>query len=124
MVIEKHTLKVTTTGSAGTATGESSLALPIGRLVGLYLNFHASAPSTTDTIISSPGNPASKTILTLTNINTDAWYFPKEQDDNDVGAAVSGSYSDPLIHSNLLIALAQADALTDALEATIYLDVA
>jgi len=124
MTIEKHELKVSTTGSAGSASGSGSLALPLSELVAVHLNFHSSAPSTTDTTIKATGNPLELTILTLTNVNTDAWYYPKVQDDDDVGAAITGAYSDPVIHNKILnIDLAQCDSLTDAVVATIYVRV-
>ncbi len=123
MVIEKHTLKVTTVGSAASAVGSGSLALPLGKLVAIYLNYHASAPATTDVTITSPGNPATQTFLTVSNNATDGWYFPKEQDMDNTGAAITGSYSDPLVHNNLLMAVAGSDALTDAVEATVYVEV-
>tara|TARA_Y100000310_G_C20076651_1_gene531881 strand:- start:157 stop:528 length:372 start_codon:yes stop_codon:yes gene_type:complete len=121
MTIEKHEIKVSTTGSAGSATGSTVKALPLCELITVYLNYHASAPGTTDVTIKSPGNPASLTIATVSNNNTDGWYYFKVQDHNNVAAAVTGSYSDPPIHGNLQIDLAQADALTDALVATVYI---
>ena len=124
MVIEKHTLKVTTTGSAGSASGSAQLALAISRLVAIHLNYDASAPgATTDVTVKTPGNPATKTLLTVSNNATDGWYFPKEQDMGNTGSLITGSYSDPLIHNNLLIEVAQGDALTDILTATVYVDV-
>ncbi len=123
MTIQKHELKVSTTGSAGTATGSSVLALPISELVAIYVDYHASAPSTTDLTLTSPGNPASVTILTLTNVNTDGWYYPKVQKHDNAGAAITGDYADPPIHGNLQIDLAQADALTDAVVTTVYVRV-
>lgn len=123
MVIEKHTLKVTTTGSAGLAVGSAALALPLCELIAIHLNYNASAPATTDVTVKSPGNPATVTHLTVSNNATDAWYHPKTQDDDNVGAAITGSYSHPLIHNNLTIDVAQADALADCVEATIYVRV-
>ncbi len=123
MTIQKHELKISTTGSAGTATGSAVLALPLSELVAIYLDYHASAPSTTDLTLTSPGNPASLTVLTLSNNATDGWYYPRVQDHDNTGSAVTGSYSDPPIHGNLQADLAQADALTDCLVITVYVRV-
>ena len=123
MTIEKHELAVSTTGSAGSATGSGILAVPLSELVAVHFDFHASAPATLDTTLSSSGNPAAQTFLTLTNVNTDAWYFPKLQKHDNVGAAITGDYADPVVHGNLLLDLAQADALTNCVVATIYLRV-
>ncbi len=124
MTIEKFEIKISTVGSAGSASGSGHVATPFGELVAVHLDFDATnAPSTTDTTVTSVGNPATLTILTLTNVNTDAWYFPKTQDHNNVGAAVTGSYSNPLLHGGIDIAVAQADAGTDTVVATVYVRV-
>ena len=123
MSIEKHEIKISTTGSAGSASGSAILALPLCELVAVYLNYHASAPATTDVTISSPGNPAALTILTRSNSATDGWFYPHVNDHDNAAAAVTGSYSDPVVHGNLLIEVAQADALTDCLVLTTYVRV-
>ena len=122
MAVEKHTLKISTTGSAGAATGSGILSLPLCELVAIYLDYHASAPATTDVTVKSVGDPATVTLLTRSNSATDAWMYPKVQDHDNVAAAITGSYSDPVIHAGALsIELAQADALTDCLVATVYI---
>ena len=120
-MIERHKATVTTTGSAGSATGNVIIALPMCELVAVYLDFHASAPATTDTTITAPGgDPADVTVLTVSNSATDAWKYPKVQDHDNTGAAITGAYSDPVIPQNLLVALAQCDALTAALTIYVY----
>jgi hypothetical protein len=121
MAIEKHELKVSTTGSAGSASGSAILAAPLSELVAMYVDYHASAPATTDLTLTAPGNPASVTVLTLTNNATDGWYYPKAQKHDNTGSAVTGDYADPVVHSHLNLALAQCDALTDAVVVTFYL---
>ena len=124
MTIQTHELKVSTTGSAGSASGSGSLALPLCEVVAVHVNFNSSAPNTTDTTIKATGNPLELTILTLSNDNTDKWVYPKTQDHDNAGSAVTGSYSSPVVHNHILtIDLAQCDALTDALVATILIRV-
>ena len=123
MTIEKHELKVSTTGSAGSASGSSVLAVPLSELVACYVDYHGSAPSTTDLTLKSPGNPVSVTLMTLTNTNTDAWKYPTVNLHDNVGAAVTGAYAAPVVHGNITADLAQCDALTDAVVLTIYLRV-
>ncbi len=123
MPIEKHTVNVSTTGSAGSATGSAVLALPLSELVALHLDYHASAPATTDVTISSPGNPLALTILTRTSSKTDGWFYPRVNDHDNAGAAITGSYSDPVVHGNLLVSIAEADTLTDCLVVTVYIRV-
>ncbi len=120
MPIEKHEIKVSTTGGDASATGSTVLALPLCELVAVYCDFHATAPASTDTTISSPGNPAALTLLTITNYAKDGWYYPTVQKDNNEGAAITGDYAQPVIHGNLSISLAGSNALTDALVATVY----
>ncbi len=123
MAIEKHTIKVSTTGSDASATGSLVTALPYSELLALYVNFHASAPGTTDTTISSPGNPVALTLLTLTNSNSDAWYYPTHQLDDSSGSAITGAYIPAIVHGNLLVELAGCDALTDAVVITAFVRV-
>ena len=123
MAIEKHTIKVSTTGSDASATGSLVTALPYSELLALYVNFHASAPGTTDTTISSPGNPVALTLLTLTNSNSDAWYYPTQQLDDSSGSAITGAYIPAIVHGNLLVELAGCDALTDAVVITAFVRV-
>ena len=123
MAIEKHTVKVSTTGSDASATGSLVTALPYCELLAAHMNFHASAPASTDTTLSSPGGPFALTLLTITNSATDAWYYPTHQLDDSSGSAITGAYIPAVIHGNLLTELAGCDALTDALVMTIFVRV-
>jgi|TARA_R110002020_G_scaffold47166_6_gene134358 hypothetical protein len=120
MAIERHIIKVSTTGSDASATGSLVTALPYCELLAVYMNFHASAPASTDTTLSSPGDPVSVTILTVTNSATDAWFYPTHQLDDASASAITGAYIPAIIHGNLLTELAGSDALTDALTMTIF----
>jgi len=120
MAIERHIIKVSTTGSDASATGSLVTALPYSELLAVYMNFHADAPASTDTTLSSPGDPVSVTILTVTNSATDAWFYPTHQLDDASASAITGAYIPAIIHGNLLTELAGSDALTDALTMTIF----
>ena len=123
MAIERYVIKVSTTGSDASATGSLVTALPYCELLAGYFNFHADAPASTDTTLSSPGDPVALTLLTITNSATDAWYYPSIQMDDNAGAAITGAYVPAIIHGNLLVELAGSDALTDALTLTIFVRV-
>ena len=123
MAIEKHTVKVSTTGSDASATGSLVTALPYCELLAVYMNFHADAPASTDTTLSSPGGPVAVTLLTITNSATDAWYYPPHQLDDNSVSEITGAYIPAVIHGNLLTELAGCDALTDALVMTIFVRV-
>ena len=123
MAIEKHTIKVSTTGSDASATGSRVTALPYCELLAVRSHSHPRARVTTDTTLSSPGGPVSVTLLTITNSVTDAWYYPTHQLDDSSGSAITGAYIPAIIHGNLLTELAGSDALTDALVMTIFVRV-
>ena len=123
MAIEKHIIKVSTTGSDASATGSLVTALPYCELLAARMDFHASAPGTTDTTLSSPGGPVAVTLLTITNSSTDAWYYPTHQLDDNTGSAITGAYIPAIIHGNLLTELAGCDALTAALTLTVFVRV-
>ena len=120
MAIERHVIKISTTGSDASATGSRIVPLPYCEILAARMDFHASAPGTTDTTLSSPGDPVSVTLLTITNSATDAWYYPSIQLDDNSGSAITGAYVPAIVHGNLLVELAGSDALTDALTLTIF----
>ena len=125
MSFETRTLKVSATGGAGVSTGNSQEAVPPSKLYAVYFDFHGSAPSSLDTILAAQGNsdvPA-QTILTLTNNNTDGWFYPRRQIENSVGAQVTGAYEPFFIPGSLLLSVAQGDVLTDIVVAHLVLEV-
>ena len=123
MAIEKHEVKISTTGSDASATGSLVVPLPYCEILAAHMDFHASAPASTDTTLSSPGDPVSLTLLTIPNSATDAWYYPTHQLDDSSGSAITGAYIPAIVHGNLLVELAGCDALTDALTLTLIVRV-
>ena len=124
MTVQKHELKISTTGGAGVATGSGILSLPLCELLAIYLNYHASAPATTDVTAKSVGDPATVTLLTRSNSATDAWLYPTVNVHDNVGVAVTGAQAPPVIHAGALsIDVAQCDALTDCVTVTAYVRV-
>ena len=63
--IATEVVKVTTTGSAGSATGTGYSGSLNGYLVDIYLDFNASAPASTDTTVSY--NEIGGNIVVVTN---------------------------------------------------------
>ena len=125
MSIQKVVIKVSTSGSAGSATGTGSAGVPLGELVDVYLDYNASAPgATTDVTIAAPGDPASRDLLVVTDNATDGWYPPGVQKRDSAGVLVTGAYESPVIHGGVLtVAVAQSNALTDAVIAYCYIRV-
>ena len=115
-IIDTYVIHVTTTGSAGSASGSGNTTSPVnGLLLGVYLDYNGSAPATTDLTVtlSNPG----RTILTMTNTVTDAWVPLREQAKDNTGAAIAGIYELVPIDDVVTVSLAQCDALTDAVVA-------
>ena len=113
MAVRKYQEKVSTSGSAGSATGSGIIALPPAELLKVYLDYNASAPGTTDVTLTAAGDPASEVVLTRSNSATDGYFYPRRQKDDNAAAAITGDYDKFIIHGHLLIEVAQADALTD-----------
>jgi hypothetical protein len=108
-------VSITTTGSAGSATGSGTAIGINGFLLDVYLNYHASAPATTDVTIS---DPTFGTILVRGNTITDAWHMPRKETCDSTGAG-TGMYELIPVNDTLTISVAQCNALTDALVATV-----
>jgi hypothetical protein len=110
-----ETVKITTAGGAGAATGSGTTIPIIGFLLDMYIDYDAAAPATTDVTISDPvfGN-----ILVKSDNATDVWLAPRKQT-CDPAAADTGSYDLIPINSALTIAVAQADAITDCVSVTV-----
>jgi hypothetical protein len=106
---------ITTVGGAGAAVG-SGTSIPImGFLLDVFLDYHASCPATADVTISDAvfGN-----LVVKSNNATDCWLAPRKQT-CDVAAADTGIYDLIPLSGALTISVAQADALTNCVVATV-----
>lgn len=109
---------VTTVGGAGAASGNADSPELNGYLLDIYLNFHANAAATTDTTVSYK-SPAGGNILVVTDSKTDALIAPRQKMVDNANAAITDSYDRFPLNGTLNVALAQCDALTGAVVATI-----
>jgi hypothetical protein len=106
---------ITTVGGAGAAVG-SGTTIPInGYLLDVFLDYHASCPATADVTIT---DPVFGIIVVKSNNATDVWLAPRK-DTCDAAAAATGLYDLVPLNSALTISVAQADALTDCVVATL-----
>ena len=114
-------IPVTTAGSAGSASGSGvSTSIVRGEILGVYLNFHGSAPATTDTTVKTTGSgPASYTFLTVSISATDGYFAPRSGAVSSSNAAITDSAVPFAVCDTLTVALAQCDALTNAVVAHI-----
>ena len=121
-MIKVTTIPVTTTGSAGSATGTGVTSYPIvGVILGVNLNFHASAPATTDTTIRTSAAPTYN-ILAVTNSATDAFIQPAGKPVDNANTAITNAHAPIPVADLVTVSVAQSDALTNAVVATIIWD--
>jgi hypothetical protein len=113
-------LAVTTTGSAGSATGSTTSETVFGELLDVFLDFHASAPGTTDTTLAyATGGQGVGNIVVVTDSATDARLAPRQKCVDNANAAITNSFDRFWINGAVTLSLAGCDALTDAVVAYI-----
>lgn len=114
-----YRVNVTTTGSAGSATGTATTTLPVYGILGaIEIDYHGSAPATTDVTISESGE-FGRTLLTRTNTATDGTFYPAPLITDATGTATT-SYGTYILTGELIsVSVAQCDALTNAVVVTI-----
>lgn len=111
--IVEEKVTIATTGSAGSATGSGKTAAMRGFLLDLYFDYHASAPATTDVVMTDANR--GDTLLTLTNTSTDVRVPLRQQAKDNTGTVISGLYELFPLNGALSFAIAQCDQLAAAL---------
>lgn len=110
---------VTTTGSAGSASGSTNSNPLNGQLMAIYLDFHASAPgATTDTTIAYAARGGN--ILAVSNSATDAMFHPRAAPVNNANTAITNAHDRFPLCGELTVSIAQSNALTDCVVAYIW----
>jgi len=120
-------VRLTTTGSAGSAVATALVPLPAGVLRAIKVDYHASAPATTDFVIKADGS-SGNTLFTATNTVTDialrALGSPAALDEGSAVTAVTDATDGgAFFKSGLYFDVAQSDALTDAAIVDVWVDV-
>ena len=108
-------VSITTSGGAGAAGGTGYVTGIQGFLLDVYLNYHGSCPATADVQIT---HPTFGIVVQNDNSKTDVWLSPRKQTCDQAGAD-TGSYELIPINDTLTITVAEADALTACLVATV-----
>jgi len=122
MNLKQYSVAVTTTGSAGSATGSGSIHVTHpGFVEWIRLDFHASAPATTDTTIAHGATPPGGNILVVTDSATDATIYPAAALVNTANSAITNSHRRIPVMGTVSVSVAQCDALTAAV--TVYMGV-
>ncbi len=107
-MIRKETVTVTVAGTAGSAAGSGKTARPVeGRVLAVHLDY-TSQPATTDVTLATQNAPA-LTVLTVSNANADAWFFPRQLMDGTNGADLTGIYEPLAVSDHLVVNVAQGD---------------
>lgn len=108
---------ITTTGSAGLATGSGKLQV-MGHVEWIHYVYHASAPATTDVTVALADTPAGGNLHVMTNTATNARKYPRATCVDTAGAAITNSFTRIPVWGELDVSVAQCDALTAAV--TVY----
>lgn len=123
-MIRKTQIEVTTTGSAGSATGTGySPRAYNGEVLAMRVDWNASAPATSDIDIVSESDDDSPeiTLYDKDNANTDLWVYPKVQSTDTAGAAITAEYQHIAIDGRIKVTLGGCDALDPAVTVTVYI---
>jgi hypothetical protein len=106
-MIRTYIIDITTTGTAGSATGSGTTSRPVnGHLEAVKIDFTSQAGTADTTIVDGMGQP----ILTLTNVNTDGWYYPHPDVHGTDGAQLNKHTGPMAIDSYITASVAQSNA--------------
>lgn len=111
---------VTTTGSAGSASGNTDSGHIVGEVLGLAINYHASTPATADITIKT--KTSSVNLYAKEDTATDVFAVPVLFGVDAANAALTNDVTPQhyCIADKVNVALAQGDALTGAVVVTIF----
>jgi hypothetical protein len=115
--IETYVVIVNTSGSAGAAAGNADSKPINGLLQSVFLDFNASAPGTTDTVVALKDGA---TLLSLSNTAGDAFVHPRARLVDSSNTAITDTQDRLPINGEVNVAVSQSDALTPALTAYLY----
>lgn len=124
--MNKTRIYVTTTGAAGSATGAGvSDSVIRGHILRVDVDYHTSAPATTDLTLRQTNEAVAANIVNLANQNTDKTVYPRVgvTDSTGAGLTLDGTRLQvaPYVCCDTLTArLADCDALTNAAVVDVY----
>jgi hypothetical protein len=125
MTIRTVKVAVTTTGSAGAATGTAYSDRPLnGTVRQIRVDWSASAPATSDIDVvgESDADHPQVTLYDKDDANSDVWVYPKVQSTDVAGAAIANEYQFlALSGQRIKVVVGQCDALDPAV--TVYVSV-
>lgn len=123
-ILKSVTVGVTTTGSAGSATGNADSSLFVGEIVGIAINYDANAPNTTDVVIKDKRTGVE--ILRINNANTDVYKTPRSKavdaaNADLLSATANGVHPTPYcVDQGVNVDVAGGNSITNHCVATIF----
>lgn len=114
-------IAVTTTGSAGSATGNATSPIITGQILGVQVNWHADAPAGTSDI-TVEGATSGLDLYAKANAVTDAYKVPSAYGLDAAAAALTGDVTPQrvCINEGVKVTVAQSDALTNCAIVTVF----
>ena len=125
-MIDTVRIEATTTGSAGSATGTGvSEHVVKGKVLRVDINYHASAPASTDITLAQTNEVVAANIVAKDNSATDATYYPRVQVTNNGGTGLTLEGSEPMaepyvVCDTLTLTVSGSNALTNCVVADVY----
>lgn len=121
-MIREVQVTVTTTGTAGSATGTGLSDTINGMLMAAHINYHASAPATTTVDLDEVGG-AGRKLLDKAASATDVVHYPRVLMQDNTGANLTGIYEPfALAGRKVQVSVAASDALTGAVVVTLIVE--
>lgn len=114
-----HVVRVTTTGSPGSASGTAATDLLLyGRVAAIKVDYHASAPATTTVTVDEDAG-MQRRLLQKAASNNDAVHYPAVQLQDSTGSPVTAYIPFYVDGTRLNVSVGNCNALTDAVVVTI-----
>jgi hypothetical protein len=125
-MIDRIQVKVTASGSAGSASGSAHSPPVHGRVLKVALAYGGSPPATTDVTLQDEADPQSENIVNLADANTDLALYPRRsvQDNTNTDLTFDGTHkvcAPYVVHGRLTLAVAGADD-GDTITATVWIE--
>ena len=120
MKLRQFSVSVDTTGGDGAATGSGTIAIPmVGYVEWVHINYHATAPNTTDVTVAYGATLPGGNVLAKANSATDALFFPRATCVDSAAAAITDSHEKFAVAGDLTVTVGGCNALTGAVVVTV-----
>lgn len=113
-------IRVSPAGGAGSATGSATSELAVRGYLETIKTTYSGVPNTTDVTIAE-ADGLQRTLLTLTNSNTNSVDNPRYLIQDNAGADVAANYTKIWIDGKITVSVAQADPAADGVVVRIQL---